>query len=53
MNKREIIKEYNSGVSINAIAIKHHTYANKIRRLLIANETPLRHDIRKKRRILY
>lgn len=48
LNIESMIKEYNEGQSINAIARRYKTYPTTVRRILIKNEVTLRHDSTKK-----
>jgi len=47
LNSEEIIKAYNEGESLNAIAKKFHTYPTSIKRRLEKEGIELRHDIKK------
>lgn len=47
LDRNEIIKAYNSGKSLTAIAKEFHTYATSIKRILEKESIELRHDIKK------
>lgn len=48
LNEDKIIEAYNNGESMNVIAKEFHTYATSIRRILLHNHVPLRHDTKRK-----